>query len=186
MQCSEASELMSLRLDGMLSEAESRSLDEHIASCQACVRDWRGLCSLSALFEQAAPAVPPPQLLGTVVARVRRRAAWMRLVRLGSLTVLGLIILFALLGVPAISAVSATASRPATLRALIGLLVLAASVLRSVCGAFGFMLGVLYAGPSWLLALAYVCLTGLLIAAWLRLVTQPERSAWHRTLRAGL
>jgi len=68
--CEDIRELLSARIDGELSEAESRTLDEHLSSCPACRQElaelervWRGLDVLG-------DVTVPPGLEGRIMGRV--------------------------------------------------------------------------------------------------------------------
>jgi anti-sigma factor RsiW len=67
----EMTALMSLALDGLLEGDDRRHLDQHLATCSACQREWKVLQQVGALFEQS-PMIGPP--LGFAV-RVDRRLA---------------------------------------------------------------------------------------------------------------
>ena len=65
----QATEMMSLALDGLLDEAGRQRLQEHLESCPTCRADWEAMQAVSALFEGSAMVGPP---LGFAL-RVERR-----------------------------------------------------------------------------------------------------------------
>lgn len=70
-QDEEMTSLMSLALDGLLEGGDRHRLDQHLATCSACQREWKAMQQVEALFEQSAMIGPP---LGFAV-RVDRRLA---------------------------------------------------------------------------------------------------------------
>ena len=73
MQCDRASEMMSARLDSRLSQAESKTLDEHLASCAPCQELWRRLRAVDAVLSTAGMAGAPARLRVDVLGRLNRR-----------------------------------------------------------------------------------------------------------------
>ena len=78
MECQALQAQLSAWLDGELPEAAGAVLNAHLASCEACRREWRRLQALdAALGNLAAPA--PPGLAEKVAIRLRRprrRSGW--------------------------------------------------------------------------------------------------------------
>ena len=72
MECKQGEQmtmLMSLSLDGMLDRDGQHRLEQHLAGCASCQREWQAMRQVSALF-QAEPLVGPP--LGFAV-RIERQ-----------------------------------------------------------------------------------------------------------------
>lgn len=182
MRCPDASEWMSLRLDGRLSPEQEKALEQHLAACPDCALEWGGMRLVASLLEAAEAAAPPPKLHQAVMARVRRKSASLRYIRLGALTLLGMLVTVALCGAPALTALSVSANQPALVRALVDLFVPVVSALQTLCAAGMLIATAFLRGPGWAYPLLYVGLTALLLVAWTRLVTQPARVAWRRTL----
>lgn len=65
----QATEMMSLALDGLLDEAGRQRLQEHLEGCPTCRAEWEAMQAVSALFEGSAMVGPP---LGFAL-RVERR-----------------------------------------------------------------------------------------------------------------
>jgi predicted anti-sigma-YlaC factor YlaD len=78
MPCDRASEMMSARLDDRVSPAESKKLDEHLASCAACRELWRRLRALDAVLAAASLASAPAALQVDVLERLNRRGRMRR------------------------------------------------------------------------------------------------------------
>lgn len=80
--CEDIRELLSARIDGELSDAESRKLDEHLDACPACRQElaemeriWR---SLDVLSEVKVPAGLADRTLARVLSPERHPAATSR------------------------------------------------------------------------------------------------------------
>ena len=182
MHCPDAAELMSLRLDGLVSESQAEALKDHVASCATCASAWEAMRAVAVLFEGAVPVAPPPGLEARVMVRVRARMTRRRYARGALLSLLALVVMVALCGAPALTALSVTANQPAIVRAIVGLVVPVVSMLQSVLAGGRLLASALLSGRMCLLALGYVIVVGLLIGAWARLVTHPERTAWRRVV----
>jgi predicted anti-sigma-YlaC factor YlaD len=91
MECQAIQAQLSAWLDDELSEAAGVMLTAHLASCEACRREWRRLKALdAALGNLAAPA--PMGLAEKVAAKIRRprrRSGW-QAVALAACLVLGI------------------------------------------------------------------------------------------------
>lgn len=73
MRCKQAGQMMSERLDDRLDSAAIALLDEHLAVCDACRAEWRGLQSLDALFAAASVMPAPLRVRVQVMTRLARR-----------------------------------------------------------------------------------------------------------------
>ena len=73
MQCLEASELISLRLDQRLSADQEQVLRAHLVDCQTCQKEWQMMQRVTALFDKASLAAPPPLMGDRIMARIRQR-----------------------------------------------------------------------------------------------------------------
>lgn len=73
MQCNQASDMMSLRLDGRLGDAEGAALEAHLAACDDCQAAWRRLQALECLLRSAPAVAPPLRLRVHTLARLERR-----------------------------------------------------------------------------------------------------------------
>ncbi len=67
MTCKDARLLLSIQLDGGLTQEEARLLDEHLNTCETC-RRYQAL--LSAAFPQATPVEVPAELTKNIMAAV--------------------------------------------------------------------------------------------------------------------
>jgi anti-sigma factor RsiW len=68
--CEDIRELLSARIDGELSEAESRKLDEHLGSCPACREELVELERVWRALEVLGDVKVPPGLEERTLARV--------------------------------------------------------------------------------------------------------------------
>lgn len=73
-QCSHARMLMSEHLDGRLSDDVLHALDQHVNMCSSCWAYWQALQKVSALFQTADFALPPPDFTARVMSRLSARA----------------------------------------------------------------------------------------------------------------
>lgn len=74
-------ELISARLDGLLTEEEERELDEHLASCPDCRRARREMDTVHRMLLAASPLPPEgleDRILDELPDQPRRRSPWMK------------------------------------------------------------------------------------------------------------
>ena len=74
-------ELISARLDGLLTEEEERELDEHLASCPDCRRARREMDTVHRMLLAASPMPPEgleDRILDDLPNQPRRRSPWMK------------------------------------------------------------------------------------------------------------
>jgi predicted anti-sigma-YlaC factor YlaD len=102
MQCKQASEMMSMRLDGRLESAESALLDDHLAECEACRVEWQRLQALDSLLAAAATMEAPVRVRVQVMTRLERRDRARRAIIGGTMLTLGTVALALLLIAPAL------------------------------------------------------------------------------------
>jgi|LSQX01.3.fsa_nt_gb predicted anti-sigma-YlaC factor YlaD len=173
MQCREASELVSLRLDVALPPTAEQSLQEHLGECQGCHWEADALARLDLLLSEAPRVRPAPQFAGRVMARIHRRRRWMAVWRGGVVLVLGMIIMAALCLVPLAHPASPVAdvlNSPSLVSTLVGVLVRIANLAATLMGA-ARLVGEAFVGSSGHLFLAgLMALAAGLALIWLRLV----------------
>ena len=104
MQCEQAGEMMSARLDDRLNSKEATRLKEHMVTCSRCMAEWHALASLDRLVVSAQMVPAPPNLRAKVMARVRRRDQAHRALIGGTTLALGTLALALLLLAPIIPA----------------------------------------------------------------------------------
>lgn len=175
MQCQEASERMSLRLDGRLTRSEELVLDQHMDRCADCSLEWESLQAVSALFAAVQPIPAPSGLTQVVMVRVRRRGRTLAVVRGASLLVLASAILaaFGLLPLAAVSGVAY--GSPAVLHALIRITTSVASIGSALFGGVLLVLRQVMGGPGGVAFLGCALAAGFVAWAWLRLALRPTR-----------
>ena len=100
MQCKQASEMMSMRLDGCIDEKDSALLDEHLAQCQACQTEWQKLQALDRLLSAAPMVQAPVRVRVQVMTRLERRDQARRAIIGGTMLALGTVALSLLLIAP--------------------------------------------------------------------------------------
>ena len=100
MQCKQASEMMSVRLDGRIDEKDSALLDEHLSQCQACQTQWQKLQALDRLLAAAPMVQSPVRVRVQVMTRLERRDQARRAIIGGTMLTLGTVALSLLLIAP--------------------------------------------------------------------------------------
>jgi predicted anti-sigma-YlaC factor YlaD len=93
MECKQASESMSLRLDGRLEGSNATSLDAHLSTCYTCQVEWDGLQALDSLLTAAPMVHPPVRMRVQVMARLGRRDQARRAIVGGTALALGTVAL---------------------------------------------------------------------------------------------
>ena len=73
MQCEQVSELMSLHLDGYVSDEAWEEVDTHLATCGACSARWAAFNRVAALFAAEPMAQPPLDFTARLMNRVADR-----------------------------------------------------------------------------------------------------------------
>ena len=179
MQCSKASELMSLRLDSLLDSVAQEALGEHLASCSHCEEEWEVLCELARLFQSTPLAAPAPGFTERVTRRLAERRA-RRELRRGGFLLLGGLALLLLLALPSLVGMGMLIddlSSPALISTGIGALTRLLSALRSVGDAVALLLSAFLSSPAAVLAPAYVVLALVAMFVWTHLVLRAQTVA---------
>jgi predicted anti-sigma-YlaC factor YlaD len=114
MECKQASELMSLRLDGRLEGSDVARLEAHLGTCFGCQLEWGRLQALDNLLTAAPMVQPPVRLRVQVMARLKRRDQARRAIIGGTALTLGTVALALLALAPALlGLMNATGIAPA-------------------------------------------------------------------------
>ncbi len=100
MQCKQATQMMSERLDGRLGEQETTLLEEHLAGCDLCRAEWDAMQKLDLLFSSAPMVQAPLRVRVQVMNRLNRRTQTRRTLVGGAALALGTIALAALALIP--------------------------------------------------------------------------------------
>lgn len=182
MQCSKVSELMSLRLDGLLDSAAQERLDQHLASCQPCEEEWRVLCELSELFQSAPLSVPAPGFAARVTHRVAETRAKQEL-RRGAFLLSGGLLLLLLLTLPSLLGMAmliGDLSSPTLISTGISTLTALLSALRSVGDAVALLLSASLSTPAVVLAPAYIAIALVTMFVWVRLMLRARTASVTR------
>ena len=180
MCCQAASELMSLRLDSLLSDEQEARLQEHLSRCEACRVEWAYMLRACSMFDGVVMEPPPVGLSTWVRRRIKRRRAWLSVFRIGVVLLLGVVVLAAS-GFTSVSmAATWIARNPAMLQALLGPLVRLVDVAGTLWRVLASAIGAAVTLPS-----VVGCIAGLLIVValsvqWLRLVAHPPRTGLSR------
>jgi len=114
--CLDMEELMSLKLDNLITEAQRQTLEAHLATCAHCAATWEAMQRASALLWSSPMVNAPAGFVENVLAGVERRERARRLWVRGLL--LGGVALVALLGVAGMAALIASGSLWGPLQAL--------------------------------------------------------------------
>jgi len=180
MQCSRWDELMSLRLDGLLSADQEQQLQAHLVDCQACREQWAALSWLSARLEAEPPAAPVSDLAARVTARLEQRELRRRRLYSGIGICIGSLGLWAAAAV-VVLVLSAVLLEPSLYATLldVGLSVLRSTLaLLSVVGrALWAVVRAVVTRPSGLLLIGYGLLAVALATFWTRVVLRRWRVA---------
>jgi len=184
MRCHEASEWMSLRLDGLLDGQEERMLDEHLSACASCRAEWERMSVACAMFARPAMVAPPGDMHVRIMASVARYNARVRFVRQVLLGFLAVLIGGALMMAPVLETLQHTSHSATWLEG-------AREAARVMLAAGGTLVQSLLVmvdatafAPAWALAGAYALLIGGLVAVWVRLVSRAQRGALGTTAAA--
>jgi len=184
MRCHEASEWMSLRLDGLLDAQEERMLDEHLSTCASCRAEWEQMSVACALFARPAMVAPPSDLEVRIMASVARYNVRVRLLRRVLLGFLAVLIGGALMLAPVLETLQHTSHSASWLEG-------AREAARVMLAAAGTLVQSLLVvvdstafAPAWALAGAYVLLIGGLGAVWVRLVSRAQQGSLGTTTAA--
>lgn len=188
MQCSEASKLMSLALDGLLDSAAQSTLDEHLSSCLRCKEDWESLRALSQLLQAAPMAQPAPGFAGRVARRVAKRKA-RREVRRRGLLLLGSLTLLSLLTLPPLVGLGSLAGdmvAPSMIGTGVRVLARLISVFDSMSHAVTLLFSAFFSTPAAVLAPAYVAVALAAVFLWTYLLLRARTtSATNQALPIG-
>ena len=93
MHCKQASEMMSMRLDGRIDTTEGNLLDEHLAGCETCRVEWRKLQAIDRLLSTAPMVQAPVRVRVQVMTRLERRDKARRVLVGGTALTLGTVAL---------------------------------------------------------------------------------------------
>jgi predicted anti-sigma-YlaC factor YlaD len=173
MQCSKWDELMSLRLDGLLSPEQEQQLQAHLAGCQTCREQWAVLSWLSLRLKAEPPAIPASDFAARVTARLEQREARRRRLYSSIGICLGSVALWAAAAV-AVLLLFGILVDPSMRSVLVNVVLsLGQSALAFVTVLGKALWPVVYAvlaRPTGLLVLGYAALAGALAALWTRVV----------------
>lgn len=171
MQCLKASEIMSLRLDKMATQEEEQALEAHLATCRDCQMTWQRMQRACAIFDSAVFVDPPPLLAQKVMNRIHRRAAWRAILRGSAISLLGLLVIAALVFVPFLITPSSLTLTFVNL--LWQSIVRVGVVLVTLMRALMLVLQLLLGGKNGLILLAFFVAACGITLGWLRLIANP-------------
>jgi len=175
-QCHTASEYMSARLDSQLTGEEESVLEQHLAGCARCRTEWAWLQHADALFAGPPLATPSPLLAQNVMARVQRHATRMTMLRGGMILFLGIVIILGMVIIPMVALsgpMDTVASSPATVSALVGVIVRIAGILATLAQAAYLVLRAVVASPGIAALVVYALAAAALVLWWVRIVAGP-------------
>ncbi len=167
MRCEHAGEMMSARLDGRLSGAESEVLDSHLAACSKCRAEWRALLSVDQFLASPPLSPAPGYLRSRVMARVERRQ-WARRVAVGGAALaLGTVVLAMLTLAPVLLGLTNAGSALNTLLIVGGEAVAQAAALIGTAARTGAVLLRAFALPTAGFAVCAMIAAAFLTALWI-------------------
>ena len=179
MQCQQATEWMSLRLDNLLDQEEQRALDAHLATCPDCRKTWAAMQRISAMLTSAPEAIPAPDFTARVMGKIAERRSRKQLIAGYTVLTLGLLLLLALPLSYLLGPLS-WASKSGTLSAIWGeapsLVVRIASIATSFADACALLLkAILTVTPKFILV-AVALVSSVLTVLWIRLISGPQKN----------
>jgi predicted anti-sigma-YlaC factor YlaD len=174
MQCLHASELMSLRLDGLLDEPDERRLEVHLAGCPTCQNQRARLSRVASLFADAPMPLPPPTLQRNIMAAVQRRSRLAEMWRRSALLVLGAVLAAVAFVLSMVLVVTSMAADPLAVQQAVGSLIKITGVGRSLGGALALVLRALIGGMNWVLLPGCLALVIGMLLVWWSLLSMPR------------
>jgi anti-sigma factor RsiW len=183
MQCLEASELISLRLDQQLSAEQEQALRAHLVDCQICQKEWQMMQRVTALFDKVSLKAPPPAMGDRIMATIRQRDSRLAGWRRGILWSLGAIVALVLGSISYVgisSLVISALEQPSIIRTLAEAMVQVASIVTMILDVLAIFIRALLTSPMWPIMVVYLILAGALLLAWTRLVTRSYRVVAER------
>ncbi|HUV93982.1 MAG TPA: zf-HC2 domain-containing protein [Anaerolineae bacterium] len=174
MQCREASEMMSLRLDSELHPQEEQALLQHVLTCDNCQAEWEAIQRACALFRSPTFAPPPPDLSSKVMTRVRRHQSHLATLRNGVALLLAVVILASLclsFWLVASPPVESVLDNPPLVSAMATIVVGIVTTLVTLLRAVALVVQAVVAAPGCIGLLGYVAVAGALTMWWVRLVS---------------
>jgi len=173
MHCLRASELMSLELDGLLTEREAQSLQDHLAVCLNCRERWEVMQNVHNLLDEAETAVPSPLLQERIMAKIPRQCVYGWNFRISVITVVGVLILHSLGLLPIVSFVKMVYGDPRVITTFVRSCFDALHAANAVVEAFGLVLRLLLSNPEDLVvATGYFVFGLLLVIGWRELASE--------------
>jgi predicted anti-sigma-YlaC factor YlaD len=173
MQCSRCDELMSLRLDGLLSSDQEQQLQAHLVDCQACREQWAVVSWLSLRLQAEPLATPASDFTARVTARLEQREARRRRLYSSIGICVGSVGLWAVAAVAVLLLFGVLVDSSLRTVLVDVVLSLGQNVLAFVTVLGKALWSVVYAvltSPAGLLVLGYAVLAAALAALWTRVV----------------
>ena len=177
MDCDQALELISQRLDERLPLAQEQALARHLAGCRACARVAALMVEVDTLLTAAPPAPPRAELNGLVMARVHRRARSERVVRRTAISVLSVALFVVAVLLPVMRAMDATGGGSVLALALAQVGGQLLDLLESMARPLVTIVRALVFGDSYRYVLGWLAAAVLLVMAWVGVVARAIRPA---------
>lgn len=177
MDCNQALALISQRLDDHLTLEQEQALARHLAGCPACQRVAGFMVDLDGVLTEAPTIAAPKGLSDAVMVRVSRRARRERMMSRVIISVLALGLVSAALILPGTRAANAASDGRLLIEALLGALFQFLDVLRTMMRPLLTIMRVVWSGENQRLVILWVASAGLLVTAWLRIVSRAIRPA---------
>ena len=169
-----AEELMSLRLDGLLSEREEAALQAHLRSCQRCAQIWQRMSAVSVLLESQPAVGPGPGFVEQILEKARRRR---RRARIGLWLKRFLAVLLGCLlmgGAFALSIGGLAAANPGLFQLMVDVAISLLTLGGALYDALEVVLRVTLQGPGAMLYVVWIGAAGLALGLWLLLVNRSK------------
>lgn len=174
MHFDQASELMSLDLDGALPDEQREPLQAYLDEESRGALLLERMRASSLLFERPPLLTPPPLFALRTMQRIQRYERWRTWMRRLGVATLILVIATAMVCVPLAALSTLAINNPSAAHAAFRLALRFAEMVRALLAALGVAARSALGGASGLWLLGWVLAAVLLLILWIRLVARPR------------
>jgi hypothetical protein len=170
----QASELMSLDLDGALPDDQEERLQTYLDESSREAQLLERMRASALLFERPPLLAPPPMLAARTMQRIQQRERWRVWMRRLGVSTLILVIAVSLLCVALGTLSTMAINNPSLAHAAVRLLVRFAETACALVAALGMVARSALGSANALWLVAWVMAAVLLLFAWIRVVARPR------------